>query len=177
MLEKQLKRRNVMDKFKKLITLPIITLLGFACVNASVSTKKTTNQIVNQFVSGVEINTSSIPIQILRDSFETDPDGPVLNQTVKIFELNNGECLSLVTLYNESGFGGYEDLVIFKENRILTSLQRTLFFSKENGAVTKADIRYDDSIDDSKETKFIINEDFNRYKHNFNSKVNSTCIK
>ncbi len=35
---------------------------------------------------------------------------------MKVFESSNGECLSLATLYNESGFGGYEDLLIFKKD-------------------------------------------------------------
>lgn len=167
-----------MNKCKKLTTLPIIALLSFACVNTNANTKRQTNQIIDQFTSGTEISTGSNPIQILNDSFEVDPDGgTILNQTVEIFELSNGECLSLVTLYNESGFGGYEDLLIFKGNRILASLQRSLFFSEENGAVIKADIRYDNYVDSSIETKSILKKDFNRYRYNFSSKVNSVCTK
>lgn len=166
-----------MDKFTKIIVMFIVAFFGTACVSTSADTKKPKNKIIDQFVSGIEINTGSIPLQTLDDSFEADPDGgPILNQKVELFELGDGECLSLVTLYNESGFGGYEDLLIFKRDRILVSLQRNLLFSKENGEVAKSDVKYDHNIDDSENTKSILKEDFYRYKIKFNTKVKSTCI-
>lgn len=165
-----------MNKALKLIAIYIVALSGTACINTSTNIEKTKNKVINQFSSGLEINTGSIPLQILNDSFEVTPDdGLVLNQTVEVFKLNNGECLSLVTLYNESGFGGYEDLLVFKDSKITTSLQRNLFFSNENGAVMEADIEYDDNVDNSEETQNILIEDFNRYKQKFNSKVISAC--
>ncbi|MBE0446299.1 hypothetical protein [Psychrobacter sp. FME5] len=165
-----------MNKVTKLIAIPIFALLGSACINTSTNTEKLTNEVINQFVSGIEVNPGSRPIQTLNDSFEATPnDGPIINQTVEVFKLDNGKCLSLVTLYNESGFGGYEDLFIFRDNQVLVSLQRNLFFSKENGPVTKKSISYDNNIDDSQRTKSILKDDFNRYKQEFNLTVVSTC--
>lgn len=165
-----------MNKALKLIAIYIVALSGTGCINISTNIEKTKNKVIDQFSSGLEINTVSIPLQILNDSFEVTPDdGLILNQTVEVFKLDNGECLSLVTLYNESGFGGYEDLLVFKDSKIITSLQRNLFFSNENGVVIKADIKYDDNVDNSEETQTILIEDFNRYKQKFNSKVLSTC--
>lgn len=165
-----------MNKVLKLIVIYIAALSGTACINTSTNIEKTKSKVVYQFSSGLEINTGYIPLQILNDSFEVTPDdGPILNQTVEVFKLNDGECLSLVTLYNESGFGGYEDLLIFTDSKIITGLQRNLFFSNENGPVIEADIEYDDNVDDSEETKTILIEDFNRYKQKFNSKVLFEC--
>ena len=59
----------------------IVAFFGTACISTSADTKKPKNKIIDQFVSGVEINTGSIPLQTLNDSFEADPDGgPILNR-------------------------------------------------------------------------------------------------
>ncbi len=165
-----------MKIISKLISISLITFLVSACINTSSSTGQLTDKVMKQFVSGVEVNTGYQPLQKLNDSFEaTSDDGPILNQTIEVFELSNGECLSLVTLHNESGFGGYEDLLIFRGNELLTVLQRNLIFSREDGSTTKDSIRYDDVVDDSERTQLILKEDFSRYKKQFNSKVLSTC--
>lgn len=165
-----------MKKKSKLITFFVITFLGSACANSSTNPKSLTDKVMNQFVSGLKVDVDAHSLQRLDDSFEAHPDGgPILNQNIEVFELNNGECLSLVTLYNESGFGGYEDLLIFKNNQILAALERNLIFSIENGPVTKNNIKYNNIIDDSKETQLNLKKDFKRYRKKFNSKVKSIC--
>lgn len=164
-----------MKKKSKLIALFVIAFLGSACTNSSIHSQNLSDNVVNQFVSSLEINVDSRSLQKLNDSFEASPDGPTLNQTIEVFEINNGECLSLVTLYNESGFGGYEDLLIFKDNQVIVALQRNLTFSTENKPFTKNNIKYDNVVDNSKETQHNLKKDFERYSKNFNSKVISSC--
>lgn len=155
------------------LTIVFLTLLGSSCIsNADTSTHK----VMNQFVSGIRINTNTLPLQILEDKFDINPpEGPMSKQTIKIFQLDSGKCLSLSTLNNESGFGGYEGFIVFKKNRILESLQRDLFFSNEEGSVTANNMRYSNDIDKSKKTKNILKNDFTRYSKKFNSNVTSIC--
>ena len=165
-----------MKIFLKLLIVFNLTVICFACISTTVNAEKFIEKIINQFISGNKIDTNSKPLQTLEDSFEADPDGgPIIDQEIEIFELGNGKCLSLITLYNESSFGGYEGFVIFDNRNIITAMQRDFIFPFDKESISKEDITYRNTIDDSQRTKSILKDDFDRYSKKFNSKVFSTC--
>ncbi|WP_227430700.1 hypothetical protein [Psychrobacter sp. I-STPA6b] len=173
-----------MKKYKYHV-LSIMALLTVSCVNLNNTNQNLEEIAFEQFISGQRVDIGIQPIQILEDGFDVtngkSPDessagGAILYQTVEVFKLQNGRCLSLTTLFNDSGVGGYQSFIVFKNNNIIKSLQRKFATEYIEAKFPSYTIdSYYKEIDDTQKVKDILQQDFGRYKSNFNKEVLSGC--
>lgn len=133
------------------------------------------NQVMAYSYTGEEINNKFKKLQVITIPFEYE-DGRISDKNVNIYKIKNNECVIVAILNNESNFGGYEDVIFFKKNKIYLGYTRTFFsiFLDKEATKKSTKVKYDELLDDS-ETENELQNDFKKYLKKMNKNTRAQC--
>ncbi|CAP02955.1 hypothetical protein; putative signal peptide (plasmid) [Acinetobacter baumannii SDF] len=102
-------------------------------------------------------------------------NGMVLTKYANLYKMDN-QCVIVSKLDNESNFGGYEDIIYFKNGIMLRSSKQSFFsiFLDDEAKIKSKEIKYGDFLN-GKEVQKGLKEDFIQYRKKFNKYTLSKC--
>ncbi|MGE4316052.1 hypothetical protein [Acinetobacter sp.] len=133
------------------------------------------NQVMAYSYTGEEINNKFKNLQVITIPFEYE-DGRISDKNANIYKIKKNECVIVAILNNESNFGGYEDVIYFKKNKMHSGYTRTFFsiFLDKEATKKSTKVKYDELLDDS-ETKNELHDDFEKYLKKMNKNTRAQC--
>lgn len=132
----------------------------------------------NQVKNNQEISFSHKPILEFKDEFYSD--GRLVEQVVKIHKQDK-ICVTNAIFLSESGFGGQEDIIAFKNGKLIYGFQRLIFQEYKPSKNLEdieftGNIKYDSKIINDTETIEWLNNSLQRwYKNDFTNTVKESC--
>lgn len=151
-----------MNNFTRLIIL--LTILVTTSVEAN-----------RKYPSGEEIKNNYKILDSMNISAKYE-NGMILIKYADIYKINETQCVIVSRLNNESNFGGYEDIIYFKNRIMLRSSKQSFYsiFLDEDAKVKSDQIKYGDYLN-GKEVQIGLKEDFMEYRKKFNKKTKRVC--
>lgn len=103
-------------------------------------------------------------------------DGMELPKYANLYKVDNKQCVIVSRLDNESRFGGYEDVIYFKNKIMLRSSKQSFFsiFLDEDATIKSKKIKYSDYLN-GKDVQQGLKEDFILYRKKMSKKTLSNC--
>ncbi|MBI0393934.1 hypothetical protein [Acinetobacter bereziniae] len=100
-------------------------------------------------------------------SFENDElDGAITETYVNVYKIKNKKCVILGRTYGDSGYGGSEDLIFFKNKELLSATLRPFIISniRDNNVKTNdpKQVNYEEPFP-NKDVKSILEKKFQGY--------------
>lgn len=151
-----------MNNFARLMIL--LTILVTTSVEAN-----------RKYPSGEEIKNNYKILDSMNISAKYE-NGMILIKYADIYKINGKQCVIVSRLNNESNFGGYEDIIYFKNRVMLKSLKRSFYsiFLDEDAKIKSDQIKYGNNLN-GKEVQIGLKEDFIEYRKKFNKKTLAAC--
>lgn len=151
-----------MNNFTRLIIL--LTILVTTSVEAN-----------RKYPSGEEIKNNYKILDSMNISAKYE-NGMILIKYADIYKINETQCVIVSRLNNESNFGGYEDIIYFKNRIMLRSSKQSFYsiFLDEDAKIKSDQIKYGDYLN-GKEVQMGLKEDFMEYRKKFNKKTKRVC--
>lgn len=151
-----------MNNFTRLIIL--LTLLLTTSVEAN-----------RKYPNGEEIKNNYKVLGSINISAKYE-NGMILIKYADIYKINGEQCVIVSRLNNESNFGGYEDIIYFKNRVMLKSSKRSFYsiFLDEDAKIKSDQIKYGDYLN-GKDVQIGLKEDFIEYRKKFNKKTLAAC--
>lgn len=103
-------------------------------------------------------------------------DGMELPKYANLYKVDNKQCVIVSRLDNESRFGGYEDVIYFKNKIMLRSSKQSFFsiFLDEDATIKSKKVKYSDYLN-GKDVQQGLKEDFILYRKKMSKKTLSNC--
>lgn len=136
---------------------------------------KTSVEANRKYPSGEEIKNNYKILDSMNISAKYE-NGMILIKYADIYKINGKQCVIVSRLNNESNFGGYEDIIYFKNRVMLKSLKRSFYsiFLDEDAKIKSDQIKYGNNLN-GKEVQIGLKEDFIEYRKKFNKKTLAAC--
>lgn len=103
-------------------------------------------------------------------------DGMALTKYANLYKIYEKHCVIVSRLDNESSFGGYEDVIYFKNKIMLRSSKQSFFsiFLDEDATIKSKKVKYSDYLN-GKDVQQGLKEDFILYRKKMSKKTLSNC--
>ena len=157
-----------MKKFNTFSMFLLVILVG--CTSTNVASNNITGQDIKQQYN---------KLQNFIYSFENEEqDGAITETNVDIYVINNQQCASVGRTFGDSGLGGSETLIFFKNKKIFSATLTpfSIVGLKDDGIkiTNPKSVSYLESFPNN-EVKTILEEDFLGYLKQMNKNTLSKC--
>lgn len=152
----------------------IISIILFSILLGCSSTN-----VISKDLTGQDIKQRYNSLQSFTYSFENEEqDGAITETQVNVYMIGNKSCAIVGRTFGDSGFGGSETLILFKNKNLISAILRpfAIVGLKDNGVKnTKPnEVSYEPSFP-NKEVILLLDKDFKNYLKQMNKKTLRQC--